>query len=110
MNMMKRKDVLFNHMQTKHGVKKRSQKENHVQPPIKRKIREDVDHPSGVRQRNRKEKKVSIYNSSERWRGKIQLQPRNNKERYDLMLFFKEKQVDIVQILEDRLQDNNIKF
>ncbi|CAG2204618.1 unnamed protein product [Mytilus edulis] len=92
----KRKDVLTKHMKRKHDVKK-SRIEN-------------VDQLPEERVRNAREKRSLTTTALNDGVENIQLQPSNNEERYDLMLFFKEKQVDIVQILEDRLLRNNIKF
>ncbi|CAC5368660.1 ZBTB34 [Mytilus coruscus] len=98
----KRKDVLSKHMQRKHdsplGV---AQKEDDVQPPRKRQRTEDDDQRSEERLRNAREKRY-ITTALNDGVEKIRLQPSNNEERYDLMLFFKEKQVDIMQLLEDR--------
>ncbi|CAC5413713.1 unnamed protein product [Mytilus coruscus] len=99
----KRKDVLSKHMKRKHDVKKRAQKEDNVQPPRKRQRTEDVDQRSEERIRNAREKRSLTTTALNDGVENIQLQPSNNEERYDLMLFFKEKQVDIVQILEDRM-------
>ncbi|CAC5362599.1 unnamed protein product [Mytilus coruscus] len=82
----------------------------HVQPPRKRQRTEDVDQRSEERLRNAREKRYITTTALNDGVEKIRLQPSNNEERYDLMLFFKEKQVDIVQLLEDRLLKNNIKF
>ncbi|VDI40488.1 Hypothetical predicted protein [Mytilus galloprovincialis] len=106
----KRKDVLTKHMKRKHDVKKNVQKEDDIQPPRKRQRIEDVDQLPEERVRNAREKRSLTTTALNDGVENIQLQPSNNEERYDLMLFFKEKQVDIVQILEDRLLRNNIKF
>ncbi|CAG2203799.1 HIVEP [Mytilus edulis] len=106
----KRKDVLTKHMKRKHDVKKNVQKEDDVQPPRKRQRTEDVDQLPEERVRNAREKRSLTATALNDGVENIQLQPSNNEERYDLMLFFKEKQVDIAQILEDRLLKNNIKF
>ncbi|XP_071153082.1 uncharacterized protein [Mytilus edulis] len=106
----KRKDVLTKHMKRKHDVKKSVQKEDDVQPQRKRQRIENVDQLPEERVRNAREKRSLTTTALNDGVENIQLQPSNNEERYDLMLFFKEKQVDIVQILEDRLLRNNIKF
>ncbi|CAG2254201.1 unnamed protein product [Mytilus edulis] len=106
----KRKDVLTKHMKRKHDVKKNVQKEDDVQPPRKRQRIEDVDQLPEERVRNAREKRSLTTTALNDGVENIQLQPSNNEERYDLMLFFKEKQVDIAQILEDRLLKNNIKW
>ncbi|CAC5362511.1 unnamed protein product [Mytilus coruscus] len=100
----------------KHDVKKRTQKEDvvqpaqkedDVQPPRKRQRTEYVDQPSEERLREERYITTTALNDGVE---NIRLQPTNNEERYDMMLFFKDKQVDIVQILEDRLLKNNLKF
>ncbi|VDI32516.1 Hypothetical predicted protein [Mytilus galloprovincialis] len=94
----KRKYVLSKHMhmQGRHDVKKRAQKEDDLQqPPSKRQRTDGIDQPSEERLREKRYITTAVLNDGV---DNIRLQPSNNEERYDLMLFFKENQVDFVQI------------
>ncbi|CAC5393107.1 unnamed protein product [Mytilus coruscus] len=82
----KRKDLLSKHMQRKHDVKQRAQKEDVIQPPSKRQRTDDVDQRSEERLREKRYITTTALNDGVE---KIRLQPTNNEERYDLMLFFK---------------------
>ena len=83
-------------MQGRHDVKKRAQKEDDLQqPPSKRQRTDGIDQPSEERLREKRYKTTAVLNDGV---DNIRLQPSNNEERYDLMLFFIENQVDFVQI------------
>ncbi|VDI44587.1 Hypothetical predicted protein [Mytilus galloprovincialis] len=99
----KQLEILSAEHARKHDVKKNVQKEDDVKPPRKRQRTEDVDQLPEERVRNAREKRSLTATALNDGVENIQLQPNNNEERYDLMLFVKEKQVDIVQILEERL-------